>query len=106
MLTELGHGLDAKNLETEVILQPEGSFVLNSPSSDAYKYDWPFLDKMSGNAYLAIQIRATFDACGGCTTHRFSHGETHRPGRRPWHQTCGSRFERWQTDVQRRDVSV
>ncbi|KAL6897687.1 hypothetical protein GGI43DRAFT_424034 [Trichoderma evansii] len=37
MLTEVGHGLDAKNLETEVRLQPDGSFILHTPRPDAAK---------------------------------------------------------------------
>jgi hypothetical protein len=37
MLTEVGHGLDAKNLETEVRLQPDGSFILHTPQPDAAK---------------------------------------------------------------------
>ncbi|KAL9471057.1 hypothetical protein ACSS6W_008998 [Trichoderma asperelloides] len=38
MLTEVGHGLDAKNLETEVRLQPDGSFILHTPRPDAAKF--------------------------------------------------------------------
>jgi len=37
MLTELGHGLDAKNLETTVTLQPDGSFILHTPRPEAAK---------------------------------------------------------------------
>lgn len=37
MLTELSHGLDAKNLETEVVLQQDGSFILNTPHPEASK---------------------------------------------------------------------
>jgi acyl-CoA oxidase len=38
MLTEIGHGLDAKNLETEVRLQSDGSFILHTPRPDASKF--------------------------------------------------------------------
>lgn len=48
MLTEVGHGLDAKNLETEVILQQDGSFILNIPHGEASKYDAPILACLSG----------------------------------------------------------
>lgn len=37
MLTEIGHGLDARNLETTATLQPDGSFDLHSPSEAAAK---------------------------------------------------------------------
>ncbi|KAF9884606.1 hypothetical protein FE257_001428 [Aspergillus nanangensis] len=38
LLTELGHGLDAKNLETTATLQPDGSFILHTPTPAAAKY--------------------------------------------------------------------
>lgn len=37
MLTELGHGLDAVNLETRATLLPDGSFDLNTPTASAAK---------------------------------------------------------------------
>ncbi|CEJ55040.1 hypothetical protein PMG11_01318 [Penicillium brasilianum] len=37
MLTELGHGLDARNLETTATLLPNGSFELHTPSPNAAK---------------------------------------------------------------------
>ncbi|PYH96550.1 acyl-CoA dehydrogenase NM domain-like protein [Aspergillus ellipticus CBS 707.79] len=37
MLTEVGHGLDARNLETTATLLPDGGFELNSPSPGAAK---------------------------------------------------------------------
>ncbi|KAH8898182.1 acyl-CoA dehydrogenase NM domain-like protein [Thozetella sp. PMI_491] len=37
MLTEVGHGLDARNLETAATLQADGSFDLHTPSPDAAK---------------------------------------------------------------------
>ncbi|TIA07785.1 hypothetical protein D6C80_09591 [Aureobasidium pullulans] len=38
MLTELGHGLDCKNLETEVRLQDDGTFILHTPRQEAAKF--------------------------------------------------------------------
>ncbi|PYI11763.1 acyl-CoA dehydrogenase NM domain-like protein [Aspergillus sclerotiicarbonarius CBS 121057] len=38
MLTELDHGLDAKNLETTATRQPDGSFVLHTPRPGAAKF--------------------------------------------------------------------
>ncbi|KAI3331466.1 putative acyl-CoA oxidase [Xylariaceae sp. AK1471] len=37
MLTEVGHGLDTRNLETTATLQPDGSFDLHSPRTAAAK---------------------------------------------------------------------
>ncbi|KAF5010358.1 hypothetical protein FDECE_3474 [Fusarium decemcellulare] len=37
MLTEVGHGLDARNLETKATLQPDGSFDLHTPNGSAAK---------------------------------------------------------------------
>lgn len=37
MLTEVGHGLDARNLETTATLLPDGGFELHSPSWAAAK---------------------------------------------------------------------
>ncbi|KAK4129680.1 hypothetical protein N657DRAFT_90700 [Parathielavia appendiculata] len=37
MLTEVGHGLDARNLETTATLQPDGSFDLHTPNAAAAK---------------------------------------------------------------------
>lgn len=37
MLTEVGHGLDARNLKTTATLLPDGSFELHSPSWAAAK---------------------------------------------------------------------
>lgn len=37
MLTEVGHGLDARNLETRATLQPDGSFDLHTPNTAAAK---------------------------------------------------------------------
>jgi hypothetical protein len=38
MLTEVGHGLDARNLETTATLLPDGGFELHSPSWAAAKF--------------------------------------------------------------------
>ena len=43
MLTEIGHGLDAQNLETTATLMPNGDFDLHSPSAAAAKYDLQIL---------------------------------------------------------------
>ncbi|KAI2603754.1 putative acyl-CoA oxidase [Hypoxylon sp. NC1633] len=37
LLTEIGHGLDARNIETTATLQPDGSFDLHSPTKSAPK---------------------------------------------------------------------
>ncbi|EXU95509.1 acyl-CoA dehydrogenase, partial [Metarhizium robertsii] len=37
MLTEVGHGLDARNLETAATLLPNGCFDLHSPNESAWK---------------------------------------------------------------------
>jgi alkylation response protein AidB-like acyl-CoA dehydrogenase len=37
MLTEVGHGLDARNLDTTATLQPDGSFDLHTPMAAAAK---------------------------------------------------------------------
>lgn len=37
MLTEVGHALDARNLETTATLLPNGDFELHSPSFAAAK---------------------------------------------------------------------
>jgi acyl-CoA oxidase len=37
MLTEIGHGLDARNLETTATLLPDGDFELHTPSLAAAK---------------------------------------------------------------------
>ncbi|KAK6063022.1 acyloxidase [Seiridium cupressi] len=37
LLTEVGHGLDARNLETTATLQPDGSFDLHTPTMAASK---------------------------------------------------------------------
>lgn len=38
MLTEVGHGLDARNMETTATLLPDGAFDLHSPSPQSAKY--------------------------------------------------------------------
>jgi hypothetical protein len=39
LLTEVGHGLDARNLETTATLKSDGGFELHTPRSRAAKYD-------------------------------------------------------------------
>lgn len=41
MLTELGHGLDAKNLQTVATALPDGGFDLHTPTPDAAKFVMP-----------------------------------------------------------------
>ncbi|OGM42201.1 acyl-CoA oxidase [Aspergillus bombycis] len=44
MLTEVGHGLDARNLETTATLLPNGDFDIHTPNSNAAKFtppNWP-----------------------------------------------------------------
>lgn len=41
MLTEVGHGLDARNLETTATMLPNGEFDLHTPNSNAAKYHLP-----------------------------------------------------------------
>ncbi|MCJ1306634.1 hypothetical protein MMC25_000277 [Agyrium rufum] len=53
MLTEIGHGLDVKNLETEVRLQPDGTFVLHTPKPDASKFVLPSMP-VAGIPRIAI----------------------------------------------------
>lgn len=38
MLTEVGHGLDAVNLQTQATLLPDGTFDLHTPHGGAAKY--------------------------------------------------------------------
>ena len=40
-MTELGHGLDAINLETTATLQEDGNFDLFTPNDKAAKYVHP-----------------------------------------------------------------
>jgi hypothetical protein len=46
MLTELGHGLDARNLQTVATLLPDGGFDLHTPTPDAAKYVRPICTLM------------------------------------------------------------
>jgi alkylation response protein AidB-like acyl-CoA dehydrogenase len=39
LLTEVGHGLDARNLEMTATLKPDGGFELHTPHPGAAKYD-------------------------------------------------------------------
>lgn len=53
LLTELGHGLDARNLETTATLQPDGSFVLQTPRQAAAK-TMPCTTPLSETACVAV----------------------------------------------------
>ncbi len=53
LLTELGHGLDARNLETTATLQVDGSFVLHTPNPRAAK-TMPPSSPYSGMSRTAI----------------------------------------------------
>ncbi|KAI1114437.1 acyl-CoA dehydrogenase/oxidase [Nemania sp. NC0429] len=53
LLTELGHGLDAKNLETTATHQADGSFVLHTPNPRAAK-TMPPSSPHSGMARTAV----------------------------------------------------
>jgi acyl-CoA oxidase len=53
LLTELGHGLDARNLETTATLQTNGSFVLHTPHPGAAK-TMPPSSPHSGMARTAV----------------------------------------------------
>ncbi|KAH2724577.1 hypothetical protein KXW29_007049 [Aspergillus fumigatus] len=55
MLTEVGHGLDARNLKTTATLLPDGSFELHSPSWAAAKFMPPTTPR-SGLPVVAVVI--------------------------------------------------
>ncbi|PYH79560.1 acyl-CoA dehydrogenase NM domain-like protein [Aspergillus uvarum CBS 121591] len=55
MLTEVGHGLDARNLETTATLLPDGGFELHSPSKAAAKCMPPSTPR-SGLPTIAVVI--------------------------------------------------
>ncbi|KAF7169071.1 hypothetical protein CNMCM5623_001903 [Aspergillus felis] len=55
MLTEIGHGLDARNLETTATLLPDGGFELHSPSWAAAKCMPPTTPR-SGLPVVAVVI--------------------------------------------------
>ncbi|RAL13722.1 putative acyl-CoA oxidase [Aspergillus homomorphus CBS 101889] len=55
MLTEVGHGLDARNLETTATLLPEGGFELHTPTMAAAKCMPPTTPR-SGLPTLAVVI--------------------------------------------------
>ena len=39
MINEVGHGCDARNIETTATRQPDGSFILDTPTPEARKYE-------------------------------------------------------------------
>ncbi|KAL3484305.1 hypothetical protein BJX62DRAFT_244046 [Aspergillus germanicus] len=53
MLSELGHGLDARNLQTTATLLPDGGFDLHTPTPDAAKC-MPVSTPISGLEKIAI----------------------------------------------------
>ncbi|GJC91050.1 putative peroxisomal acyl-coenzyme A oxidase 1.2 [Colletotrichum liriopes] len=59
MLTEVGHGLDARNLETRATLLDDGSFDLHSPSIDSAKA-MPPTTPLAGIPRLAVVFARLF----------------------------------------------
>ena len=53
MLTEVGHGLDARNIETTSTLQADGSFILHTPNQGAAK-SMPPTSPWAGVPRLAV----------------------------------------------------
>ncbi|KAH9225282.1 hypothetical protein K456DRAFT_1732043 [Colletotrichum gloeosporioides 23] len=53
MLTEVDHGLDARNLETTATMETDGSFVLNTPTAGAAKA-MPPTSPLAGMARVAV----------------------------------------------------
>ncbi|KAK0367884.1 acyloxidase [Colletotrichum limetticola] len=53
MLTEVGHGLDARNLETTATMEADGSFTLNTPNAGAAKA-MPPSSPLAGMARVAV----------------------------------------------------
>ncbi|KAL4882147.1 hypothetical protein BJY04DRAFT_227356 [Aspergillus karnatakaensis] len=53
MLTELGHGLDARNIQTVATMLPSGGFDLHTPTPDAAK-SMPVATPISGIEKIAI----------------------------------------------------
>ncbi|KAK1701941.1 putative acyl-CoA oxidase [Colletotrichum acutatum] len=53
MLTEVGHGLDARNLETTARMEADGSFTLNTPNAGAAKA-MPPSSPLAGMARVAV----------------------------------------------------
>ncbi|KAF9024103.1 acyl-CoA oxidase [Hymenopellis radicata] len=54
LLTEVGHGLDAVNLETATHLQDDGTFVMNSPNGYASKYMPPTVPVLGKPCYAVV----------------------------------------------------
>lgn len=55
LITEFGHGLDAKNIETQATLLPDGSFDLHSPNQNAAK-TMPPTTPLAGMERIAIVL--------------------------------------------------
>lgn len=75
MLTELDHGLDAKNLETTATLQPDGGFVLNTPRPEAAKYETTLTDLSKQDSLGKLNLEQIY--ASGCTS---SWNSTHWSG--------------------------
>lgn len=83
MLTEVGHGLDARNLETVAIAQADGSFRLHSPSASAAKAMPPTTPRSSIPRIAVVFARLLVDHedCGVKTfLVNLSDGVCMRPG--------------------------
>ncbi|KAI8710527.1 hypothetical protein NCS52_01569900 [Fusarium sp. LHS14.1] len=83
MLTEVGHGLDARNLETRATLQTDGSFDLHTPNAGAAKA-MPPTTPYCGMPRVAI-VFARLMVSGNCHGVKpflvpLSDSETMRPG--------------------------
>jgi len=70
LLTELGHGLDARNLETTATLQTDGSFVLHTPHPRAAK-TMPPSSPHSGMARTAVVFARLMVAGQNCGVRPF-----------------------------------
>ena len=64
MLTELDHGLDAKNLETTATRQLDGSFILHTPRPGAAKLFFLFRPHWQSleEKLMVLQVHAPNDA--------------------------------------------
>lgn len=65
-LTEVGHGLDAYNLETTATLLEDGTFELNTPSSDASKFMPPMIPVLGRPCVSVVfaQLIMNGERCG------------------------------------------
>ncbi|KIY50432.1 acyl-CoA dehydrogenase NM domain-like protein [Fistulina hepatica ATCC 64428] len=81
-LTEVGHGLDAFNLETTATLLPDGSFDLHTPHPSAAKFMPP--TKPAGRPCIGVVFARTLTEEGDCGVKPFvvsiNDGATMCPG--------------------------